>query len=170
VEAVNLAVNLVQFFGASPFFCDPLEFQGWHALTTDLPQTASAALLNLSLSQPGWRDAGQVAGSSFAAAARVLDEADPTSWLENRQNLARVLDLYIASLQEMRRGLLNNDSDQLESSLISARKVRPSWEKQRRTPPGVNTNQQRTPSSGETLGSLIGLSQLSGLFKPKQQS
>jgi len=168
-QAVSLAAALAGWLDAAPLFCDPLEFQGWHAQTHALAQVLAAAQLRLALSQPSWQDAGRIAGASFAAGALPLDEADPAAWFLNRENLGRVLDQFIAVLQDTRRTLAAPDPAGLESLLSGSFKARREWEKQRRLPPGGPSAGQQVASSAETLGSALGITQLAALFKPKKQ-
>ena len=168
-EAVNLAAGLAKWLGAAPLFCDPLEFQGWYALTHNLPQLLSAARLEMAASQPAWRDAGRIAGSSFASASGPLDEADAAAWWLNRDNLMRVLDQYIASLQDTRRALASGDSTRLDALLENSRKARQTWEKQRRASADQTPAGQQLATSTETLGSMLGITQLTALFKSKKQ-
>jgi prephenate dehydrogenase len=168
IEAVNLVSGLARVLEAVPFFCDSFEFQGWYAQTHNLPQLMSAALLRVAASQPAWRDAGRIAGSSFSTATHALKEADAAAWQLNRDNLTRVLDQYIAALQDCRHALVEGDTGQMETLLDDSLKISQAWEKQRCTPGDKTPAAQQLASSAETLGSIFGITQFTALFKPKK--
>ncbi len=85
-------------------FADPLEMDGLMSATHLLPQLMSAALLNATIDQPGWREARKVAGRAYAEAsapiAHLANEPESlgAASILNRENLLRLLDSAIASL------------------------------------------------------------------------
>lgn len=138
-EAVKLAADLARLMGASPLFVDPVEIDSLMAATHILPQLMSASLLNATVDQPGWREARKVAGRAYAeVTSPTVQLGEPqalrTSVLLNRQNVLRVLDSLVASLQAIRNDIENDDSESLEERLERARIGRELWWRQRQNP------------------------------------
>ena len=135
-EAVKLASDLTHLLGATPFFVDPAEMDGLMAATHYLPQFLSAALLNATVDQPGWREARKVAGRAYAEATAPIVHLDQiqaltTSAMLNHDSVLRVLDSAIAALQNIREDISVQDSDALNERLNHARQAREKWWKER---------------------------------------
>jgi prephenate dehydrogenase len=169
-DAIHLAADLAKLLEAVPFYCDPFEFQGWYALSHSLAQLASIALLNTASAQPGWRDAQKITGSHFYSATRLMDGIDPSTWLSNRENLVRILDQYMHSLQDLRQLLQAGNGESLDQLLAEVQQTRLTWEKQRQIPGETIPERPLGPSASEHLASAFGISQLAGLFKQKKKS
>ena len=67
--AIKLAVDLTRLVGAYPLFADPAEIDGLMSSTHLLPQVMAAALLNMTIDQPGWMEARKVTGRMFTKAS-----------------------------------------------------------------------------------------------------
>ena len=124
-DAIKLAADLTRLLGASPLFADPLEMDGLVAATHLLPQLLAAGLLNATVEQPGWREGRKVAGRSYAeVSAPIMYPTEPktltTAAMLNRENVIRVLDSVVASINAMRKDLLDEDAQLLEERLIRA--------------------------------------------------
>ena len=135
-EAVKLAVDFTRLLGASPFFVDPAEMDGLMAATHFLPQFLSAALLNVTVDQPGWREGRKVAGRAYAEATAPsahLDQVQAltTSAMFDQESILRVLDSTIAALQNIRNDINLQNSDSLNERLSRARQGREKWWKER---------------------------------------
>lgn len=135
-EAIKLAADLARLLGAAPFFVDPLEIDSLMAATHIMPQLISAALLNATIDQPGWREARKVAGRAYAeVTSPIVHLSEPKtlgrSAILSRENVIRSLDSVIASLQAMRTDLEQEDSKALESRLEQAYQGRLKWWQQR---------------------------------------
>ncbi len=63
-EAVKLAIDLVQIFGAKPLFLDAVEHDGLVAAVEHLPMILALALTETLVHQPAWRELRKVAGAS----------------------------------------------------------------------------------------------------------
>ncbi len=163
-EAIKLAADLVKLLGAAPLFADLLEVDGLMAKTHILPQLIAAALLDTTLDQPGWAEARKLAGKPYAqvtAPILISTEAkslQATSML-NQENVLRLLDELVASLQAMRVEIAAEDVPGLNRRLEHARHGREEWWHQRLAdrwpedePPSV-----KAPASSEIFGQLIGL-------------
>ena len=131
-EAVKLAADLTRLLGATALFADPLEIDGLMAATHILPQIVSAALLNATVDQPGWREARKVAGRAYAeVTAPIVHLSQPetlrTSALLNRDNVLRMIDSSIAALQAIRNDIENEDAESLDERLKRAHAGRERW-------------------------------------------
>ncbi|MFH2040814.1 MAG: prephenate dehydrogenase/arogenate dehydrogenase family protein, partial [Chloroflexota bacterium] len=130
--AIKLAADLSGLLGATPFFCDMAEMDGFAASTRLLPQLVSTALLNATLNQPGWMDASKFTGAEYtAASAGIAGREESTSLCEavllNKTNLLRSLDGMLAALYALRDDVENDQTRQLELKLESARDGRMKW-------------------------------------------
>lgn len=110
-EAIKLAADLTRLLGATPLFADPLEMDGLVAATHILPQLMAAALLNATVDQPGWLEGRKIAGRSYAeVTAPVMYPTEPstltTAAMLNRENVIRVLDGAMASINAIRNDLI----------------------------------------------------------------
>jgi prephenate dehydrogenase len=163
-DAIKLAADLTRLLGASPLFADPLEMDGLVAATHLLPQLLAAGLLNATVEQPGWREGRKVAGRSYAeVSAPVMYPTEPktltTAAMLNRENVIRVLDSVVASINAMRKDLLEEDAQSLEERLIRARRGREEWLKQRIAADWTaeETTSIEAPRASEMFGRLIGV-------------
>ena len=131
-EAVRLATDLIQLLGAKPLFADRVETDGLMTKTHIVPQLAAAALLNALVDQPGWSDARKLAGRPFATLTSALAYQDEfhalgEASLLNRENVTRVLDMLIGSLQGLRDDIANENREQLLERLELAVEGRNRW-------------------------------------------
>lgn len=113
-EAVKLATDLVGLLGATALISDSMEADGLVSSAHLLPQLVSAALLDATITQPGWNDARKIAARPFAAAASAsiyYDEAKSlaVAALGNHENVIPVLDAYMESLQRLRNSIEDGD-------------------------------------------------------------
>jgi prephenate dehydrogenase len=164
-EAVKLASDLSRLLGATPLFADPVEIDSLMAATHILPQLLAAALLNITVDQPGWREGRKIAGRAYSEVTGTLvyqGEAGAlcTSALLAQENMVRVMDSAIAALQAMRTDIKNQDAEALTERLERARSGRESWWSQR-----LNANwlsdemgsQTEMPRASDVFGRLMGL-------------
>lgn len=163
-EAIKLAADLTRLLGAAPLFSDPLEMDGLMAATHILPQLLSAALLNVTVDQPGWREGRKVAGRAYAeVTGPIVHPTEPQSLraaaLFNRENVLRLLQGLIASLQGIRAEIENEDAAALDERLARARRGREEWWRQRQTSEwaGEEPAPAEMPSASEWFGRLLGL-------------
>ena len=131
-EAIKLAADLTRLLGATPLFADPLEMDGLVAATHILPQLMAAALLNATVDQPGWQEGRKIAGRSYAeVTAPVMYPTEPstltTAAMLNRENVIRVLDGAMDSINAIRNDLINEEEKLLEERLNRAREGRKAW-------------------------------------------
>jgi len=134
--AIKIAADLVRLAGASPLFADLMEMDGLMTATHAVPQLMGAALLNATIDQPGWREARKIAGRAYAeVSGPIVHLGEPgaltSTAMLNRENMIRVLDSVIASLQKLRDDIDHEDADKLSERLERAQKGRERWWKER---------------------------------------
>lgn len=120
--AVKLAIDLIEMLGAVPLFADMSETDGLMTSTHIVPQLVAAATLNAVVDQPGWKEARKLAGRPFAALASALAYQDEIESLGeaatlNRENVARVLDVVISSLQGLRNDIADDNREDVNKRL-----------------------------------------------------
>ena len=167
-EAIKLSADLTRMLGANPLFADPVEIDSLMAATHILPQLISAALLNATVDQPGWREARKVAGRAYAEVTSPSvflsqPKALRSSTILNRENVLRVMDSLIAALQALRSDIENEDQDGLDERLERARQGRDLWWRQRQAADWVEDAYPSAdvPAGSEVFGRLLGLSRRS---------
>jgi len=163
-EAVELASNLVQLLGATAMLTDIVESDGLMASAHLLPQLVSAALLNATVDQPGWKDTRKLAGRAYIAATSALTaQDDPDSLrmlaLHNRDNVSHSLNRMIAALQTLRDDIEKGNDEGVKNRLQAAQEGRTNWLDERTSANWVEMQREPAdyPSTSERLfGGLIG--------------
>ncbi|HUV27019.1 MAG TPA: prephenate dehydrogenase/arogenate dehydrogenase family protein [Anaerolineales bacterium] len=162
-EAIKLAADLTRLLGATPLFADPLEMDGLVAATHILPQLMAAALLNATVDQPGWLEGRKIAGRSYAeVTAPVMYPTEPstltTAAMLNRENVIRVLDGAMASINAIRNDLINEEEKLLEERLNRAREGRKAWLNGRWVANWAadETTRVEAPTASDIFGRFIG--------------
>lgn len=162
-SAIDLVENLTRIIGAQPVFADALEVDGLQALASILPELTAAALVNVSVGQPGWREARKLAGQGFARAAEPLAVA-PQARLHgqaavvNRDNTLRLIDALIEELQTLRTAVSSGDPELVHQRVSRARKAREEWRRLRQSGKwDVEEKPAALPNVGERIGRLFGL-------------
>jgi prephenate dehydrogenase len=166
-EAVVLAINLVSLLGAQSMFTDSVEADGLLAATHLLPQLAGAALIDATVSQPGWTEARKVAARPYAtvtAAMAYHDEAKSLSdaALADSVNTVRMIESYIASLMKIRDSISNSDTEGLTTLLEDAVKSRDLWLNERTKADWAGASKDKMDS--QTFGEKFNQMFLGGLF------
>ena len=162
-EAIKLAADLTRLLGATPLFADPLEMDGLVAATHILPQLMAAALLNATVDQPGWQEGRKIAGRSYAeVTAPVMYPTEPstltTAAMLNRENVIRVLDGAMDSINAIRNDLINEEEKLLEERLNRAREGRKAWLNGRLAANWAadETTSVEAPTASDIFGRFIG--------------
>lgn len=127
-KAIQLIVSLVSLLEAEPFFLDALEHDSLVTATEHLPAALSIALVQTLAGQTAWREARKLAGGLFervSAGASGDPDGMKEAFLNNRENLTRWLDLYIAQLQQIRE--LLDEEEALVEMLDQAIVERHNW-------------------------------------------
>ena len=131
-SAVRLATDFVALLGATPILSDSTEADGLLAAMVTLPKLLAVSLVNTTMDKPGWRDAQNLAGRSYAmpvASTFDREEADSLreSALANRDNLVHLLDGYLASLRELRDKIQYEERDEFDAQLRAAQVKAYEW-------------------------------------------
>jgi prephenate dehydrogenase len=163
-SALDVAAQLVQAMGATPLFSDAVEADGLMAACQIMPRLVSAALVNTTIDQPGWRETRKLAGQVYAqmtgpALYPEESKALGQAALLNAANTVRMLDLLIAELGDIRDAVESRNADTLRERLEHAMKGRAEWLRQR-----IEANWEKKPgqevplpTGGEVLGRLFGI-------------
>jgi prephenate dehydrogenase len=135
-EAIKLATDFCHLLGAEHLFMDPVELDSMMAATHILPQIIAAALLSITVDQPGWYEARKLAGRPYAAstsAAQQFGEANSitSQAISSREHLVRWIDAYMENLYSLRQQLNSNDAENLLKELAQARLGREKWLRER---------------------------------------
>jgi prephenate dehydrogenase len=162
-DAIKLAADLAKLLGAEPFFIDLAESDGLIAKVHLLPQLVAVALLNATVDRPGWVEARKLAGRAYAGVTGPITYQDQLAGLRdaalhNKENVTRVLDGLIASLQDIREDIAAEGIDSLTKHLEQALDGRIKWQSERESaqwqPPGNNASD--LPTSGEFIRQFFG--------------
>jgi prephenate dehydrogenase len=163
-SALTLTTNLAQILGAQPLFSDAVELDGLLASVYLLPKLVSAALVNTTVSQTGWREARKAAGPVYARTTEQALHPDEDkdlgmTLLHNKENVLRMMDFFLAEMQDLRELIANQDDKELHNRLEKALNDREQWMQQRLA---ANWDPKPTqnvplPTGGEIFGRLFGL-------------
>ncbi|MGB9585834.1 MAG: prephenate dehydrogenase [Anaerolineales bacterium] len=173
-EAYKLATDIVNLVGARPLFSDLLEVDGLLAEAEIIPQLISSALVRAMTLQPGWQEARKFAGKNFwdigAPSGRSSSAQElAQTWKANEQNLERLLDNVIQTLQIWREQLHQGDLDQVVGELNQAQQDFRAWQTERQksewNQPVATGGWDQVPTSSERLGGLFGMN----LFNKKKK-
>ena len=162
-EAVKLAADLTRLLSAEPLFAEQAEVDSLMASLHLLPQLVSAALLDMTVDQPGWLEARKLAGKPYASATAALFYQDTSTGLReavlaDRENTLRVLDNLSASLKTIREEIAAQDSAQLNARFDKAIDSRARWWGQREKGNWYEAEvgkSAETPSAGEYMRKFL---------------
>ncbi len=162
-QALKLASDLVSLVGATPLFADPYEVDGLVAANHLLPGLTAAALFNTVQDQPGWREGKRLAGRTLAEASAPLlhldeREAVGQAMQLNQENLVRLIDLYVATLLDLRDLIAGQDAKGLQKQLKRALEGHAIWNKERKEAAWLTGDKPPAdmPTAGEFFGRMIG--------------
>ncbi|MGE5464614.1 MAG: prephenate dehydrogenase [Syntrophothermus sp.] len=132
----NLTMEIVALLGATPLLMDTAEADGLFASIHMLPQLVSSALLEATVDKPGWQEARKLAGRPYASVTAgsayhddMLSLSDAV--LENRENVVRLLNVYLTALVQLRNEIEDNDREALTRRLEAAAGSRIRWQNER---------------------------------------
>jgi prephenate dehydrogenase len=158
----DLALELVHLLGAAPLLMDTTEADGIFSAMHVLPQLAAAALLHATIDKPGWQEARKLAGRPYAsvtAGVAYHDDVDSLGGtaLENRENIVRLLNSYIASLIRLRDEIDANDRESVTGLLEEASRGRIRWFDERLAGEWLKGEMQQidTPSFGDRVNQMF---------------
>jgi prephenate dehydrogenase len=171
----DLVMEFVHLLGAVPLLMDTIEADGLFSAMHVLPQLAAAALLDTTVDQPGWQEARKLAGRPYAtvtAGAAYHDDVISlgASALENRENVVRLLNAYIASLIRMRDEIEASDHKALTERLEDAWQGRIRWLDERSAAEWLKGEGQQidAPSFGDRVNQMLFGSMMTDRFKPRK--
>lgn len=161
-EAVKLASDFAEILGASPYFVDPYECDGLVAGSQQLPKIMAVALVNSTTRQPGWQESGKMAGKEFTRVAELVNSLAETKEpgyeaFVNRDNVLRVLDNLILSLQEIRSEINQESPKMLKEDIEKAQKGYQKWLTTRSSGNWEKQKKSDVPTASESIGRLFGL-------------
>jgi prephenate dehydrogenase len=169
----NLATDFVTLLGSLPLLMDTAEADGVLGTVQILPQLAAAALLDATLDKPGWQETKKLAGRPYAAVTSGLGYHDDAvslreSALENRENVVRLLNSYIASLISLRDEIDSNDREAFGKRLENAWAGRIRWFGERTEADWLNKEAQKidAPSFGDRINQML-FGSMADRIKPK---
>lgn len=167
-EAIKLAADLTRLIGAKPLFADPVEMDGLMAATQVLPQLVAASVTNATMDQPGWREGRKMAGRDYAEVTGPLAHLWDSQTLAaasslNRENVLRMLDSVIASMQAMRNDIDQRNEEALNERLKRAFNGRSKWWQERQSGEWSTDDAAKLemPETGGFLGRMFGASRKS---------
>ncbi|NSW53503.1 MAG: prephenate dehydrogenase/arogenate dehydrogenase family protein [Anaerolineae bacterium] len=164
-----IAAALAKVLGATPLFMDAVELQVALAKTHLLPRLLSAALVNLTVGQPGWEEARGLAGADFARASfpalGIFEERQPgLDVLLTAEISGRMLDEMITELQDLREMLAAGRKADISSYIKSASDHRALWQANREQNRFMDSTDIPMPKAGDAFQQMF----LGGLGKKRQ--
>jgi prephenate dehydrogenase len=160
-DAVELASDFSTLLGSTPHFLDPAEHDGLIAMTEGLPALLGIAAFYLLQHNRGWGDIQRLTNPAFGLLTHHLYDTHPDdlrdTWLNNRDNLLRVLDELTGVLRSFREILAEGNQAALESALVSTSEEYSQWINRRHNARWDEGAGSQTPSVGQfMLGSMMG--------------
>jgi prephenate dehydrogenase len=163
-SAMRLAADLVEALGARPFFLDPVEHDGMAAAVEHLPVIMAGALMQITLTSPGWADMRKLAGSQFYTSTLVAASeggAAIAACAANREHVVRWLGELIAELDEWRQRLTDGEQEALTKALDEGMTAGRKWlQAQMQGNWSEEVVSADMPDSGTYLRQLVGLGRM----------
>lgn len=118
-SALQLASDFIDRVGATALFVDPIEHDGIMAEVEQLPRVMAAALMRVTATAPGWREARRLAGRQFAQSTELGGSAEQlySSLRANREQVLlrlRQMQQELAEWAEM----LSNEPEEGEEDVL----------------------------------------------------
>jgi prephenate dehydrogenase len=131
-EVEQVGVNLTRLLGAKPMLTDPAESDGIMATAHLLPQLAAAALVEASVSTPGWAEVRKLAGGVFAGVTGGMAYYDDpgsikAATLSSEPAMIHGLDALIAVLSSLRDDIKRGDDASVLERLRQSLLAREHW-------------------------------------------
>jgi prephenate dehydrogenase len=147
-KAIKFAADLTAILGASVLFADMLEVDSVMSATHIVPQLLAAALLNATVDQPNWQEAGKMAGRAYAEVSGPIEHLGlpgtlAANALQNSDHVLRILNSVLASIRTLRDDIAAGDSETLNNRLERAYQGREKW--------WLERYPQRGPSEAYTI-------------------
>ena len=131
-KAIKFAADLTQLLDSTVLFADMIEVDSVMTATHIVPQLLAAALLNTTVNQPNWQEAGKMAGRAYAEVSGPIEHLGQSGSLaanamQNREHVLRVLNSLMASIKALRDDIDAEDADGLNERLERAYNGREQW-------------------------------------------
>jgi prephenate dehydrogenase len=128
-KAVETAVNFGRLLGASPYFVDPMEYDGLLTGVQTVPGLLAAALFRSVAQSTGWRDMLRFAGVPFAMSTQPLMGGEDIvhEALSNKISTLRWLDAVMVELKAIRRLVQDGEAEILTAALSGLFLDRSAW-------------------------------------------
>ena len=170
-DGESVASGLCNLLGATPMYMDAVEVQVALAKTRILPRLLSAALMQAFVDEPGWEEARVLASADFAKLSfpvmAIFEEKFPglDAKLSDEITL-RVVDEFMASLQQLRVQLAAKKAADFHESMKKAIEKRTLWYVQRQSNNFRGEPDQRLSTMGDSFHQMF----LGGIGRKKQRS
>jgi prephenate dehydrogenase len=159
--AENIGVKVARALGAEAVFMDAAEVQDACIRTQLIPRLAAAALSNLLADQSNWREDRLLASSDFYHFTEPLmgmfDLEHPSlPFIENRDAMLVVLDLFQEEMDNLRGLLAAEDPEPLDEYLHRAMTSRAVWQDQRARNSFIDADtHDKMPTTREVYSQLL---------------
>jgi prephenate dehydrogenase len=129
-RALTAGSDLARALGARGYFMDAVEHDALLAMTEGMPGLVAAALLLAATRSNQWNELIPLGGVIFKQATEPL--FDPAidageALIQNRAEVLRQLDAFLAALREVRQLVEAGNADQLKAVLRAAAEQRVVW-------------------------------------------
>ncbi len=159
-EAVKASQDLAALLGASPYFMDPVEYDGLSTAVNLLPGLMAAAVLRPTMDAPSWREMRRIASSDLAHFSIPLEiggQSLAQAAVLSKVNVLRWLDTISEELQTLREEIQEGQTDrlglQIEAIYESRDKWLGDWERNRWD---RSTTTPDIPGAGSMFGQFLG--------------
>lgn len=122
-EAINIVTNIATTLGAETMIMDAEEHDAYIAAISHLPMMAAVALFSMGRASEAWPELSLLAAGGFKDMTRLAGTDPDMSYdiaVTNRENLAHWIDRYVVTLQELRRRLVDVESEDGLFRLLAA--------------------------------------------------
>jgi prephenate dehydrogenase len=129
-SAMRAVSNFVQVLGAAPYYIDPVEHDAVRVLTQAVPDLIATALFSAISETPGWGEARQSAGRTFATATSAAsgDTASRLMLMQlGRETLLHGVDTVLERLTQIRKHLNQGNIDELDKLIGAVSQSRDAW-------------------------------------------
>ncbi|RMG86306.1 MAG: hypothetical protein D6712_07825, partial [Chloroflexi bacterium] len=138
----------------------PVEFDGLIAATEGLPALIGVAYFYTLLKSEAWGDLQRVTNPAFGMLTRHLFDTHPDDlrdqWLQNKDNLVRYTDAFIAMLRQFRNSIAEGNLDAIEAATIDAAQEYEAWINRRHNDEWDDDNPPALDGGSTLLSGLLG--------------
>ncbi len=133
-QTIKFVTNLAEALEMECSFAGPAELDGMISASYLLPVMAAYGLTGCLSKRSGWTDGKKAAGRTFSrmtspVRTAIDREENGTAFLDNRENIVRLLNEYIGELKTVRDLLNSRDEAGLRSLIEDDKKALDQWDK-----------------------------------------